>query len=153
MTHRLARAALVVVLAAIGFFYPLLAPAPHRVDRAHFKLIRPGMTEAEVEAIFGVPVGDYDWAVQDEKWRIELLVPVPDELDSKIPADQLAFSGRTMFISGRHGPNPHFKTWVSRHGVFYVALDQQGRVAATGMWGEARSEPPWRRWWRKLVSK
>jgi hypothetical protein len=153
MKHRLARAAVVVLLAAIGFFYPLLAPTPHRVDREHFRLIRPGMTEGEVEAIFGVPAGGYDWAVQDENSRIEMLLPFMDGWESKIPGDQLAFSGRTMFISARHGPKAHFKTWISRHGVFYVALNQQGRVAATGIWVGARSEPPWLRWWRQLVGK
>jgi len=33
-----------------------------RIDEAHFQLITEGMTEAEVEAIFGVPAGSYDWA-------------------------------------------------------------------------------------------
>jgi hypothetical protein len=59
-----------------------------------------------------------------------------------------------MFISERHGPNPHFKTWFSRHGVFHVAFNQQGRVAATGSgWGKARIEPFWRRWWDKIAGK
>jgi hypothetical protein len=43
-------------------FYPLLAPTPHRIDQAHFELIQNGLTRADVEAIFGVPPGQHDWA-------------------------------------------------------------------------------------------
>src|SRR5262249_22162996 len=32
----------------------------HHIDHNHYKLIQPGMTEAQVEAILGVPAGDYD---------------------------------------------------------------------------------------------
>jgi len=49
---------------------PLLAPTPHR-DRSQVDLIRPGMTLADVEALFGVPAGNYDWA-QTNHWFWEL---------------------------------------------------------------------------------
>src|SRR6266581_1418040 len=57
-------------LVAIGLvgllgLYPLLAPTPHRIDRAHADLIVQGMTKEQVEAIFGVPVGQYDWAEEN----------------------------------------------------------------------------------------
>jgi hypothetical protein len=55
--RRLLRATSVVLLLGTLFLYSLLAPTPHRIDEAHFQLITEGMTEAEVEAIFGVPAG------------------------------------------------------------------------------------------------
>jgi hypothetical protein len=116
-------------------------------------LIKRGMTEAEVEAIFGVPAGGYDSAVQDKQMQISVLIPTPADIDGKIPVDQLAFSGQVMFISERHGPSPQFKSWFSRHGVFHVAFDREGRVAATGSWGKTEVTPPWKRWWQKLIGK
>jgi hypothetical protein len=110
------------------------------------------MTEAEVEAIFGVPAGGYDSAVQNKQMQINVLIPTPDDIDDKIPVDQLAFSGQVMFISKRHGPT-HFKSWFSRHGVFHVAFDQEGLVAATGSWGKTEVTPPWQRLWQKLFGK
>lgn len=62
-------ASVVVVLG----FYPLLAPTPHRIDQAHFELIKQGMAKADVEAIFGVPAGQYDWA-EPEPRRFRLLI-------------------------------------------------------------------------------
>jgi hypothetical protein len=53
----LLRATIVVLLIGTLFLYPLLAPPPRRIDEAHFQLITEGMTEAEVEAIYGVPAG------------------------------------------------------------------------------------------------
>ena len=44
----------------VTLFYPLLAPTPHRIDEAHFKQIRIGMTLEEVASIFGAPPGKYD---------------------------------------------------------------------------------------------
>jgi len=40
--QRLMRATMVVLLIGTLFLYPLLAPPPHRIDKAHFQL----MTEA-----------------------------------------------------------------------------------------------------------
>jgi hypothetical protein len=150
---RVARALVVGLLCAIGFLYPLLAPTPHRIDRNHLPLVRRGMTEAEVEAIFGVPAGGYDSATEDKRMRVIAQISTPAEVDEKIPIDQLAFSGQTMFISARHGPNPYVKTWFSRHGVFHVAFDREGRVAATGSWGKTEVVPPWQTWWQRLIGK
>src|SRR5947207_1673873 len=62
MKHRIRRGSLVALIAGITFFYPLLAPTPHRIDETHFSLVEKGMSRAEIEAIFGVPPGEYDWA-------------------------------------------------------------------------------------------
>jgi len=53
---------LALLIASIALFYPLLAPTPHRIDQGHADLIVQGMTKEQVEAIFGVPAGQYDWA-------------------------------------------------------------------------------------------
>jgi hypothetical protein len=63
--RRFSRLLLLVLVAIVIGFYPLLAPTPHRIDQAHFELIQDGMTKADVEAIFGVPPGQYDWAEAD----------------------------------------------------------------------------------------
>jgi hypothetical protein len=55
--QRLLRATITVLMTGTLFLYPLLAPASHRIDEAHFQLITEGMTEAEVEGIFGLPAG------------------------------------------------------------------------------------------------
>jgi hypothetical protein len=66
---RWSRLILVVLIASFTLLYPLLAPPAHRIDKAHFAMIRPGMTRAEVESIFGVPSGEYDWAeAQGASW-------------------------------------------------------------------------------------
>jgi len=65
MKKRFRRGLLVALVALVAFFYPLLAPTPHRIDETHFKLIEQGMSRAQVEAIFGVPPGEYDWAEAD----------------------------------------------------------------------------------------
>src|SRR5262245_12472544 len=62
MKSRFSLGLLAALIAGITLFYPLLAPTPHRIDEAHFKLIEKGMSLAQVEAIFGVPSGNYDWA-------------------------------------------------------------------------------------------
>jgi hypothetical protein len=154
MKGRLGRAALVLGVLLTTLAYPLLAPPAHRIDRGHLALITPGMTEADVEGILGVPAGDYDWVVQDEKMRIEVLIGVNSEIFDKVGIHQLAFSGRAMIVSAQHRRGRGmmtYKTWSSRHGVFHVAFNEDGGVAATGMWGEVR--PFWRVWWEKLAGK
>jgi hypothetical protein len=72
MRRFIVRFLLVTLVAVVIGFYPLLAPTPHRIDQAHFELIQDGMTKADVEAIFGVPPGRYDWAEPDSLARIQL---------------------------------------------------------------------------------
>src|SRR5438128_3815124 len=65
MRHFWNRSLLAALLVLITFLLPFLAPTPHRIDRTHCELITKGMTKDQVEAIFGVPAGQYDWAEQD----------------------------------------------------------------------------------------
>src|SRR5215475_126609 len=70
MKRRLSQCLMIVLLATITLFFPLLA-SPHRIDEAHRDLIREGLTAAEVESIFGVPAGTYDWAVAEDSYKLQ----------------------------------------------------------------------------------
>jgi len=153
-----------MLLALIALFYPLLAPRPHRIDETHFDLIRVGMTEAEVEAIFGAPAGSYDWAVQqhDGSFVVFALIDWGADQNVGVSINQGGFIAGlsaprtaqqwTWLADGRQD-QPLFKRWISRHGAFSVELDRNGRVGAVGMSGTTRIEPPWQRWWRKIIDK
>ena len=69
------RLLLLTLLGLLGL-YPLLAPPAHRIDQAHCDRITVGMTRQQVEAIFGVPEGDYDWAEADQQgvWKFAVLM-------------------------------------------------------------------------------
>jgi hypothetical protein len=124
---RVVAAALFVM---ITFAYPLLAPMFHRIDGNHFGLIRPGMTEADVEAILGVPAGVYDWATPRNE-------SVPEFLRE---------------IERQHCPGgPKVRTWMSRHCAFIVEFDALGRVHDKHGLGETRVDYPWQYWWRRLM--
>jgi hypothetical protein len=152
--HRLRRIAVLAVFVMITLFFPLLAPPRHRIDDAHFRLIKGGMTEAEVEAIFGVPAGGYDWAVRNESARFNLLALHAAGMRDKLPPDQAGLADQLLLISALCGDESRLRVWYSRHGVFYVGLDHQGRVATTGAgWESVQIVPPWRKWWDKIVSK
>jgi hypothetical protein len=125
------------LLVGIGFFYPLLAPIPHRIDRDHFRLIQVGMTEAEVEAIFGGPAGTYDWSLPCNEGVPEFL----RELERR---------EIELRSAGRGGPK--FRTWMSRHRAFLVEFDARGHVHNTAGLGETRVDYPWQRWWRQLIA-
>src|SRR5262245_24683100 len=65
---------LALLITSIVFFYPLLGPTPHRIDRAHADLIMERMTKDQVEAIFGVAAGQYDWAEEEEETYRHILI-------------------------------------------------------------------------------
>jgi hypothetical protein len=147
MKHRLGRTGVVAGLIAITVFLPLLAPVPHRIDDEHFKLIQPGMTEAEVEAIFGVPAGSYDWAVQDDS--ILYMMVIVDEFSQNNIPGKINLQGGALFSY----PPSNSKAWIGRRGAVHVMFDEHGHVVTTGAWGSTRVEPPWVRWWRKIARK
>jgi hypothetical protein len=134
--QRLLRISALAVLLTIVFFYPLMAPTPHRIDEEHFKLVRTGMTAADVEAIFGVAPGVYD--------RVDMLGTSDDPIIA-MQNDQRAISVRILHDSKQ-------RHWGSRHGVFFIALDEHDRVSGTNVWSGGRplTESTWKRWWRKL---
>jgi hypothetical protein len=79
-----------------------LAPAPHRINRAGFEQIREGLTQAEVEAILGVPPGDYS--------TVDLRVA---------PADRYVFP-----------PELRAQEWLSDDGCVGIGFGPDGTVAA-----------------------
>jgi hypothetical protein len=126
------RPLILAIFVLITLFFPLLAPPAHRIDQNHFLLIQTGMTEAEVEAIFGVPAGVYDWAV-DDSMQFERLVFVRDRDSAFLP-----------WVT---------KAWIGRHGAAHFTFCADGRVLSAILDGHTRIEPPWQRWWRKLTAK
>jgi hypothetical protein len=155
MRRRLARLALLALLVITTFPYPLLAPTAHRIDEAHFDLIADGMTKADVEAIFGVPAGKYDWATED--YSIRHFFPEnaewsPGSEDTMV-VPRLTILGRTSHAFD--GPDGHEMiravVWVGRWGACTIHFDHHHRVtAARYFWPHTRIEPPWNRWWANL---
>jgi outer membrane protein assembly factor BamE (lipoprotein component of BamABCDE complex) len=151
MRRRWKRMLLAALIASITFLYPLLAPTPHRIDQAHADLIVQGMTKEQVEAIFGVPAGTYDWAEEVVRTRHRFYVSrihismsaIKRDNDNQVvsaPVDFREYHPRTSL------------TWTSRHGSFAVWLDGE-RVVSTDAWAEVRIVPPWQRWWTRVWKK
>jgi hypothetical protein len=90
---------LALLIASITFFYPLLAPTPHRIAQAHADLIIAGMTKEQVEAIFGVPEGSYDWAEHE-------IHPVHLRLIEVMARERIAAKLRAASIIGAAGNKP-----------------------------------------------
>jgi hypothetical protein len=119
------RAVVVVFLLGTLFLYPLLAPPPHRIDEAHFQLITEGMTEAEVQAIFGVPAGSYDWARPKPEliWLTALVEAQHLELQDF--ARQVGRHKLTVRLVDAPVPVQATKNWISRRGAFIVSLNKR----------------------------
>jgi len=125
------------ILIAIVGAYPLLAPPPHRIDQAHFDRIDNSMTRGQVEAVFGVPPGEYDWAEEN-----------PDSFSRR-----LVFRTHPILIErDLTGSRRQPSAWTSRHGAFWVHWDEQDRVFFTTMMPDVRIVPPWQRWWRSWTN-
>jgi hypothetical protein len=137
--RRLSRILLLALLVVIAGFYPLLTPTADRIDQAHFELIQVGMTRAEVEAIFGVPPGQYGWAEQSPptSW-----IAIFDGTASTLVIDERI---NRFLVGWKHD----VVCWVSRHGAFAINFDADGRVGWTSAC-ESRIVPPWQRWWKAI---
>jgi hypothetical protein len=136
--------ALLALLVIVTFFYPLLAPTAHRIDQAHFDLIKDGMTKAEVEAILSVRAGKYDWATADE-WFV--YVGAYEAADQGIGICSLPVI-QSAFDSDEPGQP---SLWVGRHGACAIHFDHRQRVTARRSFSpQIRIEPPGKNWWAKL---
>jgi hypothetical protein len=150
--RRLARLVLVVLIATVTGLYPLVAPTPHRIDQAHFEMIQAGMTRTDVEAIFGVPPGQYDWAEADivrlwdfttgqqklsSDWAEAITFVELDPRKTTVNVQLFAVMGFDL---------PRGETWVSRHGTFALHFDAHGRWTGRIV-TSAHVVPPWKRWW------
>ena len=137
------RAVLAFLLVGVLGIYPMLAPA-HCIDAARFELIRPGMTRAEVESIFGVPPGEYDWAEEDIEKLIRKAFTV------NVPPQGFV----TKFGSGSSQDLNTFllqeksDSWTSRHGQYTVWYGSDGRVTSMNSHPLVAIVPPWQRFWR-----
>ena len=157
MKRRIGRSLVVIGLAAITLLLPLLVSS-HRIDEAHRNLIREGMTAAEVESIFGVPAGTYDWAVRDEmEWRrlahyghlmhLARLEAISLEKPQAAAAEKFALAIRDSNWA------ENVQTWTSRHGSVTIGFDPEGYVNWVSGWQKVRIEPPWKKWWDKIKGK
>jgi hypothetical protein len=155
MKRRLSRCLVIGLLAAITLFFPLLA-SPHRIDEAHRNLIREGMTAAEVESIFGVPPGRYDWAVPDEtylyryKLYLALLSLADRQFESETDQPPGAPVRTVVDVPKRRALIDRTESWTSRHGSVMIGFDAAGRVGWISGWHQARIEPLWKKWWEKI---
>jgi hypothetical protein len=146
---------LVLVLVAIVIgFYPLLAPTSHRIDPAHFELIQEGMSRADVEAIFGVPPGQYDWAEPDPAYlkRAKLVSAIHMAINRAEMRYAAASSVQQSFRSAllvRDEPTTR-ETWGGRHGIFAVRFGPDGTVVSTSGPQRVRMVPPWQRWCKAI---
>src|SRR5262245_41430890 len=126
MKRRLSQCLMIVLLATITLFFPLLA-SPHRIDEAHRNLIREGIPAAEVESIFGVPAGSYDWAVVEDSYKLQyirylirihraeqLLALENQKLEVPLAA---AVEPRRK----RAAMNDELHSWTSRHGSVTIS--------------------------------
>ena len=155
MRRRWNRHLLACLVVLITFLYPLLAPTPHRIDRVHADLITTGMTKVQVEAIFGVPAGNYDWAEEDYSamfrhrrfvsYRIQTARRTID--DEGVPVIMVGSLRLAEPITQTS------MTWTSRHGSFTIWFDQHERVLSTNAWTDVRIVPPWQRWWKTIWKK
>jgi hypothetical protein len=147
--RRWKRILLSLLIVSITFFYPLLAPTPHRIDKSHCDLIVRGMTQDQVESIFGVPAGQYDWAEDDDAARYRLYMRLMRAADER-EASRYVVLGLSHDISRRLRSN---QIWTSRHGSFTVWFGEDQRVLSTDAWTAVRIVPPWQRWWNQYWKK
>jgi len=149
MRRFISRFLLIALLAVVIGFYPLLAPTPHRIDQAHFELIKAGMTKADVEAIFGVQAGQYDWAEPEPRRYTLMISTIALAQASQVDVKQekhVQMAIRFLLKSSEAGVS---ETWVSRHGAFRVHFDSNDHVLWTRE-DEVRIVPPWQHWWRQF---
>jgi hypothetical protein len=136
--------------------YPLLAPTPHRIDPAHFDLITKGMTKDQVEAIFGVPAGRYDWAEDDGHAQYRVYFRLIQSMREARPTsgDDVESKAFHKVFREVHSRGPQTQlTWTSRHGSLAAWFDQDDRVVSTHVSTEVRVTPPWQRWWSRYWKK
>ena len=82
-------------LGLVSFFGLLWLTAPsHRIDAESYENIKKGMTENEVEGIFGVPAGDYDPPMKNER-----IYPVSDLFVPAVPAEAKEWKGRGLVVT------------------------------------------------------
>jgi hypothetical protein len=152
--RRWKRILLSLLVVLITFFYPLLAPTPHHIDQAHADLIVHGMTKEQVEAIFGVPAGQYDWAEEAPHTRVRVYISSRLRSVHAYAIKRADIGGEiSQLVQGIHESPRTSLTWTSRHGSFMVWFDHNELVRSTDSWTAVRIVPPWQRFWNQLWNK
>src|SRR5262245_59604710 len=151
MKYRVTRGVVATLLVFITFFYPLLAPTPHRIDEAHAKMIVKGMTYAQVEAVFGVSPGDYDSAEWDTESLRNSLTRARGNFDAAnyVPSGLVCTFDAAFWVER----NRRTKQWLSRNGIVNVRVDHNGVVEETWYSDCVRVVPLWERLQRWLHHK
>jgi hypothetical protein len=144
--RRFSRFLLLALVAVVIGLYPLLAPTPHRIDKAHFELIQVGMAKADVEAIFGVPASNYDWAEPESALQAISFLFALQNAELVQDEGQVQLGGLRFLRSLETSVS---ETWVSRHGAFTVRFDSDRVVSNTGS-QNVRIVLPWQRWWKAI---
>jgi hypothetical protein len=143
-----------VALVCLLGLYPLLAPPAHRIDRAHADLIVQGMTKEQVEAISGVPPGEYDWAEEAPPTRVRVFMGrLRSFHESKYAIKRADGVDISHLVHSIHDSPRTILTWTSRHGSFMVWFDHNELVHSANSWTEVRIVPPWQRWWNRCWTK
>jgi hypothetical protein len=157
------RRLIALFLVGVLGLYPLLAPPPHRIDKAHCDLIKEGMTKDEVESIFGAPPGEYDFAETKValyqlrisavhtalRWKRESISDAAER--AAVYEFYVAQFHAAQALRVRQRWPSERSTWTGCHGAFTVSFDEQGRVISTRGPAEVTIVPPWQRWWKKLT--
>ena len=158
MKRRCGRGLVIILLAAITLFFPLLV-SRHRIDEAHRDLIREGMTVAEVEDIFGAPPGAYDWAVADNDPAVQWAIYKAYMYLARDERQKADGKPAVLVVGSRHREHEslalsdHMQTWTSRHGSVTIGFNDSGRLTWVGGWHTTHVQPPWQRWWKRMTGK
>ena len=113
---------LVALVAAVYFVWPHLSGSAHRINPFTAMKVRVGMTQAQVEAIFGARPGDYS--------------SEPKAGQSRAPSDRR--------------PDLRREDWTADEGGAVVYFGQDGKVAAATLWVLPRRASQFdtiRKWW------
>jgi hypothetical protein len=131
-------------LAAICLFgvaTPVISQEAGRINWKNYEKIRKGMTEKDIEKIFGVPFGQYT------SGKISCLVPTASITlqisTNRIPDSLLSSKGAGLSLS--------HKAWVSNELGVWVFFDDQGRVFATRGYPVTRAIPDSLEWIWSIV--
>ena len=112
----------VALVAAVYFVWPHLAGSAHRINPYTAMKVRVGMTQAQVEAIFGAPPGDYS--------------SEPNAGQLRAPSDRR--------------PDLRREGWTTDEGGAVVYFGQDGKVADATLWVLPRRASQFdtiRKWW------
>ena len=125
MRATLLRTLVLISLSVILLGMPLLL-TPHRIRPSSFALIKPGMTETEVEEVLGAKAGNYDG----------------------YGTRSIVFANIGLDLITTDDDFPPLKTWASRHGAVDVRFDKQKRAYSHSVYDSVPVS-----WWARLVER